>query len=68
MTNPISTIVVTVREDREFIRLDTTDGPVLIDCTPVTRTRTKVRIRAPRSVQVLREKAPCAEQVDGTIP
>lgn len=49
-------VVVSIHKDKENLDLVTNEGIVEIELTPISNTRTKVVIRAPLAVQVLRRK------------
>jgi hypothetical protein len=49
-------VVVTIREGVEFLRLNTTDGPIDIELKPGHSNRAKVAVRAPLAVGVGRER------------
>lgn len=49
-------VVISVRTGRDRVVLRTDQGDVVIECTPTTKHRSRVVIRAPRSIRVDREK------------
>lgn len=52
----LSCVVVSIRGHRESLVLETAEGTVTIELTPMTAVRTRAVIRAPRSVQIRRQK------------
>ena len=57
MTNDkIGCVVVSIRNHKETLILDTEQGQIVIEIEPVSNVRSKVVVRAPRSVIVSRKK------------
>ena len=63
----IGCVVVSIRDAREFIVLETPSGPVTVEIRVQTPSRARAVIRAPRSIQIRRQKRADApeEQADG---
>ena len=53
----VGCVVVTLRENDDRLLLKSADGDIQIEVHPISMSRAKVVVRAPKSVEVRRQKA-----------
>lgn len=53
-TGKIGCVVVSLRKDRDTVILKTSDGEVVIEVNPLTMSKTRVVVRAPVDIEILR--------------
>ena len=54
----IGCIVMTLRRDREDLVVRTDKGEVVVEVTPVTMGRCRIVVRAPKSIEIGRNRRP----------
>jgi hypothetical protein len=52
----IGCVVVTLRKDRDFVTLTTSDGDIEIEVRPIATDRARLVVRAPITIPVVRGK------------
>ena len=55
-TRDIGCVVVSLREGREALVIDTPAGEIVIEVNPLTSTKVRAVIRAPKTLQITRRK------------
>jgi sRNA-binding carbon storage regulator CsrA len=55
-TRDIGCVVVSLREGRESLIIDTPAGEIVIEVNPLTSTKVRAVIRAPKSLRITRRR------------